>query len=533
MMDKYYVGIDLGTTNSSVALFNPLNQQVEVKQVDVGENPNLIRSILSKDFDGNWIIGNQAAALDRLRQRSVFSVKTELRKNPHFKLAVDGEEVPLIDLIAIFLRELLEKAGIDRPDRIERLCLSVPVNFDENGKSMMEKAAVKLGIPTANIWFLDEPVSVLWDCRLIQGQYVLIFDFGGGTLDLAVMDKYETEDMMHNRLQHPTLSAEAGDRHQQGKVIAKHGLSLGGDDLDDTIVRYFIEQGKLQGNPVCESISLDIFDDAERLHKLKNHPKFTFYYQLKTLAEKTKRMLSSHDQYSLSIPPLVPGVDEGIKGVTMTLEQFIVRTETMRNRMLHGLKQLNEQFQKQTGLTRSDIEAILLSGGSSLISFVPDLLEELYPNARIVWDEEHLQTRIARGNARYTKNEEEMLVVDLVNASYGIYNHAGKDTIVMIEPSETYPIHKVKRVATTKANQKEIEIAPMVKYSEYGSFEPLKKNGKTIRWRMNIEPHPQTMDLSRITVTYSIDKSQRMKISAYDNLFQNEIGVEEISLADV
>ncbi|ANE47843.1 hypothetical protein SY83_17825 [Paenibacillus swuensis] len=529
-MAKYYVGIDLGTTNSSVAILDPYTGEVEMKKVDVGETPFMVRSILSKDEAGEWLLGNQAAAVDRLRSRSVFSIKTELRRDMNFKLKVDEDSYDLPELYAIFIRTLLRKAGIDHPRKVERLALSIPVNFDENRKSVMEKGAEKLGIPRENIWFLDEPVSVLWDCRNIPGQYVLVFDFGGGTLDLAVMDKYETEEEKEGAAQVlRELTGEGANRYT-GKVVAKTGLDIGGDDLDDTIIRYFIEQGKEQGNPICQSLSLDVFDDPERLHKLKNHPKFTFYYQLKAVAEKTKKALSDNDEISLSIPPLVPGVDEGIKGITLTLEQFLIGSERIRNAMLGGLKTLNDEFARITGLNRQNIDAVLLSGGSSLISFVPDLLEELYPNARIVWDEEHLQTRIARGNARYTKSEGEILVGDAINAAYGIYNHAGKETIPMIEASEQYPVRKVKRVATTKPNQTKIEIVPMVRKG--AEFEPLRKNGSPIFWRMNIQPHQQTLDLSRISVTYAIDKSQRLRITAYDHLFKSEIGVEEISLSD-
>lgn len=531
-MDQYYVGIDLGTTNSSLALMNPLTNKVEVQEVDVGENPNLLRSILSKDANGQWIIGNQAAAIDQLRERSVFSVKTQLRTNKDYELELDGESYTIEELITIFLQELILKAGIPDAQQIERLCLSVPVNMDEDQKSVMERAALRLGINKENIWFIDEPVSVLWDCRTIKGQYALVFDFGGGTLDLAIMDKYETEDRQDEKLREDNELLGYGDNHYKGKVLAKVGLNLGGDDLDDVIIRAMIEEGKKQGNSVCDSISINIFDDPERLQKLKNHPKFTFYYQLKNIAEKMKHRLSSEEQVTVDIPALLPGVDQGIQGFSMSQEDFIIGTGAIRNRLMEGLKALNDQFKERAGKTRQDIEAVLLSGGSSLVSFVPDLMEELYPNARIVWDEGFLQTRIARGNARYTFSEKDLLVGDLVNASYGIYNHAGKETIVVIEDTELYPLQKVKRVATTKPNQQSIEIMPMMKKNSESRFDNLKVNGQPIRWRMNIKPHEQTKDFNRITVTYEINKSQRLRVRAYDNLFNMEVGIEEVALTE-
>lgn len=525
-LDKYYIGIDLGTTNSSLAIFNPYTNKVELKDVDIGEKPELVRSILSLDNDGNWMLGNQAAALDHLKERSVFSLKTELRNNANFKLEVDGKTYGTEQLVSVFLQQLLQRAHIAMPEQIERLCLSVPVNMSEDQKSIMERAAVKLGIDKQNIWFIDEPVSVLWDCRLIQGQYVLVFDFGGGTLDMAIMDKYETED---------GREAEQldEDHHYKGKVLAKIGLDIGGDDLDHAIMRMMIVAGKKQGNPVCESISVEVFEDAERLQKLKEHPKFTFYHRLKHEAEKMKLALSHDDTVRIDISPLLPGVDEGIAGFTLTSEDFIVQTANIRARMMQGLKMLNDQFEERTGLSRQHIDAVLLSGGSSLVSFVPDLLEELFMNARIVWDEGFLQTRISRGNARYAQSDSELIVGDLVNAAYGIYNHAGDETIVVIDETERYPVHKVKRVATTKPNQQAIEIVPMVRKGEQRRFENFKKDGLPLRWRMTIKPHPQTMDLGRISVTYEINKSQRLRVRAYDHLFESEIGIEEIVLAEV
>ncbi|HZG55468.1 Hsp70 family protein [Paenibacillus sp.] len=532
-MDPLLIGIDFGTTNSSVAVLDPVENRVHMRRLDEGETPNLIRTILTKGHDGDWLIGNQAAALGKLRDRSVLSLKTELRRSPDFRLRVDGEEIPLVDCISRFLKELLETAGVSDPEDIDRLALSVPVNYDDRRKSIMEQAAAKLGVDPTRIWFLDEPVSVLWDCRIIPARYALVFDFGGGTLDMAIMDKEASEKHRQAIVHHPYFDPDDNESNRyHGKVVTKLGLDLGGDDLDDCIVKLFVQRGKAQNNPVCESIALELFEDPERLHKLKSHPQYTFYHQLKATAEQVKRRLSSEPSVTVDIPPLMPGVDQGIRDVTITAEQFYLATERPRETLMAGLQELTKRFHEATRLTRREIGAVLLSGGSSLVPFVPDVLEELFPNARIVWDEEHLQTRIARGNARYTRSEDEWIVGDLVNASIGIYNHAGKETIEIIAADDTYPIKKQKRVATTKPNQTKIEIAPMVKAQGSDRYEPLQKYGRPILFRMNIRPHPGTHDVNRLTITYAIDKSQRLRVSAYDNLFKSEVGVEELELAD-
>lgn len=532
-MNPLLVGIDFGTTNSSVAVLDPLTNQVNMKRLDEGENPYLIRTILTKGIEGQWMIGHQAAALGKLRERSVLSLKTELRRSPDFMLAVDGTNIPLTDCIAYFLRELLARAGIAQPEQIDRLALSVPVNFDDRRKTMMEAAAVKIGVEPTRIWFLDEPVSVLWDCRIIPARYALVFDFGGGTLDMAIMDKEMSEKHRQAIVTHAYFDSDDNESNRyHGKVVTKLGIDVGGDDLDDCIVKLFVEQGKQQGNPVCKSIALELFEDAERLHKLKSHPQYTFYYRLKFIAEQVKRKLSMADVATVDIPPLMPGVDEGIREVTVTAQQFYMAAARPRAALTGGLHELQERFAAATRLSRHDIGAVLLSGGSSLVPFVPDVLEEWFPNARIVWDEQYLQTRIARGNARYTRNEDEWLVGDVVNTSIGIYNHAGKETIELIGADDLYPIRKAKRVATTKPNQTKIEIAPMVKQPGGKRYEPLQRFGRPILWRMTIKPHPSTHDINRMTITFAIDKSQKLRVSAYDNLFRAEIGVEEAALAE-
>ena len=532
-MEPLLVGVDFGTTNSSAAVLDPLTNQVTVRKLDEGETPHLIRTILTKERDGSWTIGNQAAALGPMRDRSILSLKTELRRSPDFVWTIDGERIPLADCISLFLRELLNKAGIEAPRGIDRIAFSVPVNFDERRKAVMERAAVRLGLNPTQIWFLDEPVSVLWDCRRIPAKYVLVFDFGGGTLDMAIMDKEETENHRQAIVVHPMFDPEDNDSNRyHGKVVAKLGLDLGGDDLDDCIVKLFVERGKAQKNPVCESIALELFEDPERLLRLKSHPNYNFYHRLKATAEAVKRRLSTEERVTVDIDPLIPGIDEGIREVTITAEEFYRAAEKPRETMMEGLSLLLERFRETTRLTRRDIDAVLLSGGSSLVPFVPDILEEMFPNARIVWDEEHLQTRIARGNARYTRSEDEWIVGDFVNAAFGIYNHAGRETVEVIAENDTYPVRKRKRVATTKPTQTKIEIKPMVRAPGASRFEPLCKHGRPIVFRMNIRPHPSTHDLNRLSVTYTIDKSQRLRVSAYDHLFKCEVGVEELALSE-
>lgn len=160
------------------------------------------------------------------------------------------------------------------------------------------------------------------------------------------------------------------------------------------------------------------------------------------------------------------------------------------------------------------------------------MVEEKLPNAHIKFDD-FLQTRICRGNARYSysSTDGQIIVEDTVNASYGIYDHHDNDVVTIIAESDQYPVKIQKRVATTSPNQSNIEIVPMIKKGS--KYEPIIKDGSAIYYRMTVKPSPAHHDLRRITVTYEFDQSQRLKIRAFDNHFKEEVGVEEINLSEV
>lgn len=157
-------------------------------------------------------------------------------------------------------------------------------------------------------------------------------------------------------------------------------------------------------------------------------------------------------------------------------------------------------------------------------------MEEFLPKARLQFDE-NMQTSICRGNAIYSYEDAGILVEDHINSAYGIFNHVDKDVVAVIKESDAYPFVAKKRIATTKPNQTEIEIVPMVRKG--GDFEPIRKNGSNIYYRLKVRPIRECRDLTRFVVTYEIDRSQKLKISAYDNSFKETVGVYEVALDEM
>lgn len=530
-----YIGVDFGTTNSSIAQIDLDTGQSEVIEVEggYGEGKKLLRTVLYFQETGEVVAEEALASINPTR--SVDSLKRKIIEDPKYTKEIDGKVYPADKLVGFFLSDLFKRAHKDIKE-IRRLVLSVPTHYDEELKNLMERACCNIGIPSSKVWFIDEPVAITWDYQghHMPGELVLVFDFGGGTLDLAVMRKSENLGGVGTAaeiLRGEGWNNNARTNWKKSKIIDKKTIIKAGDDLDEVIMRYLIEKGKEQNNEVCKVIDLAAFDDPDRYKKLReNLEQQGIYRKLKSASERIKIQLSEQEEYGMTIPPLHPKYDRvGLKGITMSQTEFIKRAGGIWDIIRKGIQELGRNIQSTAGIELSQIEAVLLSGGSSLIPYVQDLIEDLLPNARIGMDP-YMQTSICRGNARYCYHDGEILVEDKVNSAYGIYNHYDKDVVMVINEKDTYPIEIKKRVATTKPNQKMIEIVPMVRKG--GDFGPLVKNGSPVYCKMNIKPHIRIRDLARITVSYSIDKSQRLKITAYDNLFKETVGVEEINLSD-
>lgn len=351
-----YVGIDFGTTNSSVAIFNEETFKPEVKILPsgYGTKQDIMRTFLYYTEDGQVISDNIQATNLTNSDRSVLSLKRQIMKDINFKKVIDGKELSSEQMIADFIDYLLKDAEINL-EQITRLVLSVPTNYTEELKDKMERAVAILGIKEP--WFIDEPVAVLWDHKneKIQGDLMLVFDFGGGTLDLAVMRKSENDE-----LKSPVLPASFGKQsnYKKGKIVAKVGSTIGGDDLDEMIMKHFIRVGKEDGNPVCERLDMEIFDREERLQGFRKMP---FYSILKNIAEITKIQLSNNDEVPFHIPTLHPKLDrQGIKGI-ITQEQFNNVAKKAWDGVREGLEEINKRLLK-VGMDLEDIEVVLLSG---------------------------------------------------------------------------------------------------------------------------------------------------------------------------
>jgi len=531
-MGKYFVGIDFGTTNSSVAVIDEVAMKAKELQLKNGYGPDryLLRTLLAFSPSGQISV-EETGASDP--ERRVESFKRRIMEDSAYTFSVDGETYTATQLISIFLGELLHQSGIEAKE-VKRLVLSVPTHYNEDLKNIMEKAAADIGIDRNCVWFIDEPVSVLWNYQhqLSSGKLLLVFDFGGGTLDLAVMNRNDNSSGI-NSMAHLFDGASKNSNFSRGKVLAKKGIEIGGDDLDEVIMRLMLEEGQRQHNAVCEQLDLTLFDDRSRIANFRTHTRTRMLYnRLKRLAETVKIQLSNQDSVTVSVPPLIPKHDlVGIRDISLTAAQFYERAGLIWDAIRSSIKQMESDLQTH-GLSLSDIDTILLSGGSCKVPFVLDMLEELLPNAKLSLDA-NMQTSICKGNANYSYHDDEVMIGDFVNSSYGLYSHLHSTAKEVVDSAAEYPITVKKRLATGRPYQDAIRIVPMVRKGEEGDYSPIRKNGQPISFSMKITPLQEAKNYDRITVDFTIDKSQKLKIAAYDNATKKPIGVEELSLHDI
>ncbi|MCW2277515.1 Hsp70 family protein [Heliophilum fasciatum] len=523
---RYYVGIDFGTTNSSVARI-AVKARRSRRQPDVAPEvlalqngygtKELVRTVLFFSPDGR-VMTEEVPAFEQ-PERGVLSLKRKIMENRHYTKTINGRVYRAEELVGLFLQELLRQAEL-RLSMIERLVLSVPTGDRHDWKDVLLAGAVRCGIKEEQVWFVDEPIAVLWDYkdtlvrRLPDDAPVLVFDFGGGTLDLAVMDKG-----------HSLSSTDpAADHHRRSLIWAKRGIPVGGDDLDEVILRLLIEKGQAQGNVVCQQINTELFASPERLGRFREHP---VYARLKRHAELIKAELSHVEAVPVAIPPLLPRVDRmGLVGLRMERDEWVQAAEPIWAQIREGLCRLDQDLQANQGKSLADVQAVLLSGGSSQVPYVMDLLEEALPQARLIFDE-HLQTRICRGNARYGRDDHEWALEDTVGVAIGVYNHRQGKVNVLIPENSTYPVEVTRRIATTRPEQRAIDIRPMI--GKDGAFQPLYRDAQAVACRMQIQPVATVGDYERFSLTLTLDKSQRLQIRAYDHQFDETVGVEEIA----
>lgn len=457
------IGIDLGTTNSCVAV----HEGGETKVIANAEGNRTTPSVVAFGKDGEIIVGVKAKNQMITNPNVVYSIKRKMGTSE--TVHVNGKDYTAQEISAMILSDLKKTAEAYLGEKVTKAVITVPAYFNDAQRQATKDAGKIAGLEVERI--INEPTAAALAYGLDKqdkNEKILVYDLGGGTFDVSIL---ELGDGVFEVL------STSGNNH------------LGGDDFDQRIMDYLVSEFKRENG-------IDLTSDKMAMQRVKD------------AAEKAKKDLSGMTQTEVSIPFITQSENGPLHlSVNLTRAKF----EDLISDLLNSTLEPVRNALKDANLTKNDIDKILLVGGSTRIPKVVDIIKNELgkePSKGVNPDEVVAMGAAIQGGV-LTGDVEDIVLLDVTPLSLGIET-MGNVCTVLIPRNTTIPTSKSQVFSTAVDNQPAVDIHILQ------GERPMASDNKTLgRFQLTGIP-AAPRGVPQIEVTFDIDANGIVNVKAKD-----------------